>query len=126
MQEFKDEKIGLKATFDNFLKLPLAGKLDRANGNITNTRSSGRYWTSALVYDPKPEFITVTYHHWYNLWIATHDRIAVQIALRANRALSPIFSSLNSCIVGTEKPTGQIESNLLERTYPLVSALVQS
>jgi hypothetical protein len=41
-------------------------------------------------------------------------------------ALSPIFSSLNSCIVGTEKPTGQIESNLLERTYPLVSALVQS
>ncbi|SHN92963.1 hypothetical protein BCLUESOX_229 [bacterium endosymbiont of Bathymodiolus sp. 5 South] len=84
MQEFKDEKIGLKATFDNFLKLPLAGKLDRANGNITNTRSSGRYWTSALVYDPKPEFITVTYHHWYNLWIATHDRIAVQIALRAN------------------------------------------
>jgi hypothetical protein len=77
MQEFKDEKIGLKATFDNFLKLPLAGKLDRANGNITNTRSSGRYWTSALVYDPKPEFITVTYHHWYNLWIATHDRIAI-------------------------------------------------
>jgi hypothetical protein len=84
MQEFKDEKIGLKATFNHFLKLPLAGKLDRANGKITSTRSSGRYWTSTLIYDPRPEFITVTYHHWYNLWIATHDRVAVQIALRAN------------------------------------------
>jgi hypothetical protein len=39
--------------------------------------------------------------------------------------VSPIFSSLNSCVVGMEKPTGQTESNSLERICPLVSALVR-
>ncbi|VVM19234.1 hypothetical protein BSPWISOXPB_6652 [uncultured Gammaproteobacteria bacterium] len=43
MQEFKDEKIGLKTTFNNFLKLPLSGRRDRVEGRIVGAGTETLY-----------------------------------------------------------------------------------
>jgi hypothetical protein len=110
MQEFKDEKIGLKTTFNNFLKLPLSGRRDRVEGRIVGAGTetlykmtpdeelvssllkpgtppmhsipaSGRYWTGDLVDDCKPELKVVASSSW---GITVEGLGTVPIALRIN------------------------------------------